>query len=64
MTGARLLTLRGATLLHVAAEYGNLEAANLLLEGGADVNALGYALRFPGTAGKSVALLRECGAVE
>src|SRR5258706_11625351 len=29
-TGARRLTLRGATLLHVAAEYGNLEAATLL----------------------------------
>ena len=38
-TGARLLKLRGATLLHVAAEYGNLEAAELLLERGADVNA-------------------------
>jgi len=39
VTGARRLTLRGATLLHVAAEYGNVEAANLLLERGADVNA-------------------------
>jgi ankyrin repeat protein len=38
-TGARGLTLRGATLLHVAAEYGNLEAATLLLDRGADVNA-------------------------
>jgi ankyrin repeat protein len=38
-TGARRLTLRGATLLHVAAEYGNLEAAKLLLQRGADVNA-------------------------
>jgi ankyrin repeat protein len=38
-TGARRLTLRGATLLHVAAEYGNVESANLLLERGADVNA-------------------------
>jgi ankyrin repeat protein len=38
-TGARRLTLRGATLLHVAAEYGNGEAAKLLLERGADVNA-------------------------
>ena len=37
-TGARTLTLRGATLLHVAAEYGNVEAAKLLLERGADVN--------------------------
>lgn len=37
-TAARLLTLRGATLLHVAAEFGNLEAARLLLDRGADVN--------------------------
>ncbi len=39
ITGARRLTLNGATLLHVAAEYGNLEAARLLLDRGADVNA-------------------------
>jgi ankyrin repeat protein len=125
VTGARLLTLRGATLLHVAAEYGNVEAAKLLLDRGADVNAramvdeagvggqtpifhavtqfgdwglpvaqllvergadlsvrvklpghyerpgevvectpLGYALRFPGNEGKTVALLRERGAAE
>jgi ankyrin repeat protein len=38
-TGARRLTLRGATLLHIAAEYGNLEAATMLLDRGADVNA-------------------------
>jgi len=38
-SGARRLTLVGATLLHVAAEYGNLEAAQLLVERGADVNA-------------------------
>ncbi|HET7258188.1 MAG TPA: ankyrin repeat domain-containing protein, partial [Candidatus Acidoferrum sp.] len=38
-TGARMLILRGATLLHVAAEYGNVEAAKLLLERGADANA-------------------------
>jgi ankyrin repeat protein len=38
-SGARRLTLRGATLLHVAAEYGNVEAARLLLDRGADVNA-------------------------
>ena len=124
-TGGRRLTLQGATLLHVAAEYGNLEAATLLLDRGADVNAratvdeagvggqtaifhavtqfgdrglvvaelllergadvsirvklpghyeqpdeivectpLGYALRFPGNQGKTVALLRERGAVE
>src|SRR6266481_6516725 len=37
-TGARRLTLRGATLLHVAAEYSNVEAAKLLLDCGADVN--------------------------
>jgi ankyrin repeat protein len=36
----RRLKLAGATLLHVAAEYGNLEAAKLLVEGGADVNAI------------------------
>jgi ankyrin repeat protein len=39
VTGARLLSLRGATLLHVAAEYGNAEAVKLLLDHGADVNA-------------------------
>ncbi|HEY2168353.1 MAG TPA: ankyrin repeat domain-containing protein, partial [Candidatus Angelobacter sp.] len=38
-TGYRHLTLRGGTLLHIAAEYGNVEAARLLLERGADVNA-------------------------
>ncbi|MEO7719048.1 MAG: ankyrin repeat domain-containing protein [Capsulimonas sp.] len=38
-TGARLLGLKGATLLHVAAEYGEIEAARLLLDLGADVNA-------------------------
>ena len=38
-TGTRTLTLRGASLLHVAAEYGNTEAAKLLLDRGADVNA-------------------------
>jgi ankyrin repeat protein len=38
-TGARLLLLQGATLLHVAAEFGNVEAATLLLDRGADVNA-------------------------
>lgn len=39
VTGTRLLTLRGATLLHVAAEYGNVEAARMLLDGGVEVNA-------------------------
>jgi hypothetical protein len=38
-TGGRDLTLRGGTLLHVAAEYADLEAATLLLDHGADVNA-------------------------
>jgi ankyrin repeat protein len=38
-SGGRMLTLRGGTLLHVAAEYGFLEAARLLLDRGADVNA-------------------------
>src|SRR5580700_3235402 len=38
-TGARRLKLQGATVLHVAAEYGNVEAAKLLLERGANVNA-------------------------
>ena len=38
-TGGRWLTLRGGTLLHVAAEYGPLEAVALLLDRGADVNA-------------------------
>jgi hypothetical protein len=38
-TGARRLLLQGATLLHVAAEFGNVEAAKLLLERGAAVNA-------------------------
>lgn len=39
MTGGRALTLQGGTLLHMAAEYGSLEAAALLLDRGADVNA-------------------------
>lgn len=38
-SGGRRLTLRGATLLHVAAEYGFLEASRLLLDRGADINA-------------------------
>ncbi len=38
-TAHRGLTLRGGTLLHVAAEYGNVEAARLLLEFGTPVNA-------------------------
>lgn len=39
MSGGRCLTLQGAMLLHVAAEYGNPAAAALLLDRGADVNA-------------------------
>jgi ankyrin repeat protein len=38
-TAHRGLTLRGGTLLHVAAEYGNVAAARLLLDFGANVNA-------------------------
>jgi hypothetical protein len=38
-TANRSLTLRGGTLLHVAAEYGNVAAARLLLDFGANVNA-------------------------
>lgn len=38
-TGGRMLTLAGATLLHVASEYGRVDAAQLLLDRGADVNA-------------------------
>lgn len=38
-SGCRRLLLTGATLLHVAAEYGSVEAARLLLDRGADVNA-------------------------
>jgi Ankyrin repeats (3 copies) len=38
-TGGRSMTVQGGTLLHVAAEYGHLAAAALLLDCGADVNA-------------------------
>jgi hypothetical protein len=38
-TGYRRMTLQGGTLLHVAAEYGNVKAARMLLARGADVNA-------------------------
>jgi Ankyrin repeats (3 copies) len=38
-TGARRLTVKGATLLHLAAEYCNLEAARLLLDRGTQVDA-------------------------
>lgn len=40
-TGARRLLLEGGTLLHVAAEFGNVEAARLLLARGASPNADG-----------------------
>lgn len=38
-TGTRRLTLKGATLLHAAAEFGNVEIAALLFDRGADINA-------------------------
>lgn len=38
-TGGRNLLLQGGTLLHVAAEYGNVPAVALLLDRGAEVNA-------------------------
>jgi ankyrin repeat protein len=38
-SGGRSLLLQGGTLLHVAAEYGNVTAVTLLLDRGADVNA-------------------------
>lgn len=38
-SGGRMLTLRGGTLLHVAAEFACCDAALLLLDRGADVNA-------------------------
>jgi len=38
-TASRMLTLKGATLLHVAAEFGQAEVARRLLDAGADVNA-------------------------
>jgi hypothetical protein len=38
-SGGRLMELRGGTLLHVAAEYGFIDACRVLLDHGADVNA-------------------------
>jgi Ankyrin repeats (many copies) len=38
-TACRRMTLCGGTLLHVAAEYGNVKAAQMLLAHGADLNA-------------------------
>jgi ankyrin repeat protein len=52
MTGRRRLTLEGATLLHVAAEYGNAAAVALLLERGVDVNA-GATLKAGGVGGQT-----------
>lgn len=37
-TGGRILTVTGSTLLHIAAEYGNLDAIDLLLKHDADIN--------------------------
>jgi hypothetical protein len=37
-TGARRLLLQGATLLHVAAEYGSIRVAKLLIDRGVDAN--------------------------
>jgi ankyrin repeat protein len=39
MSGGRRLALQGGTLLHVAAEFGNVAAAALLLDRGAGINA-------------------------
>ena len=39
ITAGRMLTLEGATLLHVAAEFGQFGVAEHLLDAGADVNA-------------------------
>lgn len=38
-TAGRMLTLKGATLLHVAAEFGQVGIAKQLLEAGADIDA-------------------------
>jgi hypothetical protein len=38
-TATRRLSLKGTTLLHIAADYGDVEMSRLLLERGADVNA-------------------------
>lgn len=63
-TGARRLRLQGATLLHVAAEFGNVEAARLLLDRGADVNARALRFQNESHSDKTVAFLRERGAIE
>jgi ankyrin repeat protein len=51
-TGGRMLTLDGATLLHVAAEYQNLDAVRLLLDHGAAVNAAAL-IRADGVGGQT-----------
>ena len=51
-TACRRMTLRGGTLLHVAAEYGNVKAAQMLLARGADVNAFAV-LDAQGTGGQT-----------
>ena len=52
-TGMRRLTLKGATLLHVAAEFGNVEIAALLLDRGADINARATTVDHSGIGGQS-----------
>ncbi|HVT95770.1 MAG TPA: ankyrin repeat domain-containing protein [Bryobacteraceae bacterium] len=76
-TGGRRLLLQGATLLHVAAEFGCIEAARLLLARGAPVNApasldaagtggqtpIFHAVtQFPGQGSTMVRLLLDAGA--
>lgn len=51
-SGARRLLLQGATLLHVAAEFGNVEAAKLLIDRGAAVNGRA-AVNEAGTGGQT-----------
>ena len=41
-TAGRMLTLKGANLLHVAAEFGQVAVAKLLLDAGADVDARAF----------------------
>jgi ankyrin repeat protein len=52
-SGQRSMTLRGGTLLHVAAEYGNAEAAKVLVEHGADINARAGAIDARGVGGQT-----------
>jgi hypothetical protein len=48
MSGGRRLTVQGGTLLHLAAEFGAVDAATLLLDRGADVDARTPACRSRG----------------